>query len=341
MLGIMASENSVPASIVYQLMRYLDSRSLDSANILAQENIDSKQLAYPEARISETQYMRLYARAFSLAEDSHFGLHLGECVELTSYSVLGYMIMNCVTLGEAIGKIEKYEKVVGHMQRTQLALDNGDIKAVYAGKSTQGEDGRHYIEGLFSSIICFLRKTGLDGLNPLEVGFTHQAHPAITEYKRIFRCPVYFGRNENYYIIARDDLEYTFPDPNPSLFRHFVNYIEDMISSQQKQSTYSARIKELILANLNTAIPSLAGISGTLGLSTRSLQLKLKQEGTTFRDLVESLRLELSLQCFKNGNSVDEISFLLGYSDASAFCHAFRRWTGKTPTDYRSELLSG
>lgn len=331
----MESDSSVQVSILAQLIRYLESRHIDLEEILKKTNIDKSILQQPEMRIPAWQYAEFYRLAFDFADDPFFGLHLGEFVELNTFSVLGYMIMNCRTLNEAILEIEKYEKILGRIPRIHQILSSGDLKAVYKQESESESFDRHQIESIFSSVICFLRKIGMRDICPLEIGFFHHSPQVISEYTRVFSCPVRFGQNENYYIIAKKDLEFEFPDSNPMLFNHFTRYIENVSADLERSNTYSSRIKEMIVNNVNKHLFSLPDIARKLGLGTRTLQLKLKQEGVTFRKLLEDIRRDLAIHCLKNGNSVDETAYLLGYSDASAFCHAFRSWTGGTPADFR------
>jgi len=81
--------------------------------------------------------------------------------------------------------------------------------------------------------------------------------------------------------------------------------------------------------------PTAASVGRQLGMSARSLHRRLREEGTTLRRLLDALRLELGQRYLREGVSIDETAFLLGYSEASAFQRAFRRWTGWTPAAYR------
>jgi len=100
--------------------------------------------------------------------------------------------------------------------------------------------------------------------------------------------------------------------------------------------------QRLFKALLRETTSDIETIAGGLALTTRNLQLKLKEEDTSFRKLRDEIRKEIAVSYLKDGNdSICEIALLLGFADQSAFQHAFKRWTGKTPGEYRRLLMSG
>ena len=100
--------------------------------------------------------------------------------------------------------------------------------------------------------------------------------------------------------------------------------------------------QRLFKALLRETQSDIEAVAGHLAITPRNLQLKLQKEGTSFRKLRDEVRKEIAVGYLKEDNdSICEIALLLGFADQSAFQHAFKRWTGKTPGEYRRHLIRG
>ena len=103
-----------------------------------------------------------------------------------------------------------------------------------------------------------------------------------------------------------------------------------------------AKVQAVIIQQLSTGRPSQASIAKALNMSLRNLQRKLKQEGTTFRQLVDDIRRQLATQFIQeNSRSIGEISYNLGFSEPANFTRAFKSWTGISPKQYRQAIKQG
>jgi AraC-like DNA-binding protein len=86
---------------------------------------------------------------------------------------------------------------------------------------------------------------------------------------------------------------------------------------------------------ITTHHPNIEGVARALGTSPRTLQRRLLEEGTSFRDVVEEVRAELARRYLGERVALHDVAFRLGYAEVSAFLRAFKRWTGMTPTQFR------
>jgi AraC-like DNA-binding protein len=100
-------------------------------------------------------------------------------------------------------------------------------------------------------------------------------------------------------------------------------------------------VRAWLVEALGSGTPTAAAAARALRLSARSLHRFLQAEGTSFRELLDQLRQERAAGLLANPRcSIGEVSFLLGFSELSSFYRAFRRWTGKTPAEFRAEILA-
>jgi AraC-like DNA-binding protein len=127
---------------------------------------------------------------------------------------------------------------------------------------------------------------------------------------------------------------------NPELVRVNNRIVTDYLA-QLDRGDLGMRVRSQLIEHLPGGHANEAEIASMLNVSQRSLQRKLKEQGISFTRLVENTRRELGLQYVRDPqHSFNEIAFLLGFSEPANFSRAFKRWYGKTPTEYRQMSLS-
>jgi AraC-like DNA-binding protein len=155
-------------------------------------------------------------------------------------------------------------------------------------------------------------------------------------YVRFFRCPVEFGAPVDALTFDKQVLDQPLPAANPELAQHNDGLIQRYLS-KIGQDTLVARVRGALVEQLGSD-PSPVALSAALGMSARTLQRRLQEQGTSVVELLSEVRQELACAYLRDKTySITEIAFLLGFEDSSAFARAFRRWTGRSPSEYRAE----
>jgi AraC-like DNA-binding protein len=176
--------------------------------------------------------------------------------------------------------------------------------------------------------------TGLE-LNPLEVTFIYSKPALYEEYERFFRCPVIFDHKVNSMSIHPKLLHTPILLPNPGLQQYFESYAEQFIAEMDRQDAYTKTVTRILLENLDNENLSIKHVAKEMSVSVRTLQNRLKDEGVVFSDLLSNIRQQLAQKYLQENYSVEEITYLLGFSEPSVFRKAFKRWSGITPRQYR------
>jgi AraC-like DNA-binding protein len=159
----------------------------------------------------------------------------------------------------------------------------------------------------------------------------------IDDYERLWRAPLLFGAEQNRLIFDSDSIERLLDTGNPELARQ-----SDAISSRYlariERHNIVARVREVLTQRLEGGEPSQEDVADILNVSARTLQRKLGDSGTTFKEILDESRHEMALAYLSSPqHSVNEITYLLGFSCTSSFTRAFRRWTGQSPSDWRAK----
>ncbi len=186
----------VSTSILAQMFSYLASLRVDTEALLASLGLDPAALTSPDSRIPVEEYVRVGDEAARVTGDPGFGLHMGEFAEPASWSVLGYMMMNCRTLADAFDKSAKYCRIIGDLVVSTPSFREGRIKVALTSPPRLPVLSRHFFEGALSSTVTMMRRlTGLD-ISPGEVRLAFPIPGSAAEHERIFRCPVHFDQPE-------------------------------------------------------------------------------------------------------------------------------------------------
>jgi len=168
-----------------------------------------------------------------------------------------------------------------------------------------------------------------------EARFRHPALGQRSEYERILRCPVKFECKESELVVSKASLDQPSLHANPEIARFHEEHAARHLADMEDQST-SCKVKTCLMSLLDCGPLELPAVARSLYMSARTLQRRLAHEGTSFNAMLDSLRRELSLHHLeKVDTALAEIAYVAGFSDSSAFSRAVRRWTGKTPLEYR------
>jgi AraC-like DNA-binding protein len=194
---------------------------------------------------------------------------------------------------------------------------------------------RQYMEFGTTNLIRCLREVTRRRLRPVRVTFAHARNARIREFERFFGCPVEFGRQANLIELSQTDLSVPIIDADKRLLDVLRNHCTEVLAKHRKRPpSLIETVERLIVDRLSNDEARIDIVAKELAMSSRSFSRALANLGTSFHAIVEGLRKDLALKYLKQSDlTLKEITFLLGYGDISSFNHAFKRWTGKTPSD--------
>jgi AraC-like DNA-binding protein len=294
----------------------------------------------PES-LAATDYVRLLDAGAELAQDEHFGLHVGEHVKLGTYSVYGLVLLACRDLRQVFEQTMRYEALAHDLGRSQLSLQGAE--AQYQWISHYPQASRHLADSVFSGIQTFGRWLAGGQLPPAEVAFIHGGSADSAEYERIFGALPRFHTAAN---MARFDaslLALPLPNADISLYPVLQQHAERLLGQRAaRPPAIVETVRAAVIRNLAQDRVRLPAIAAELGLSPRTLQRKLFETGTSFQAVLDEARYALARDYLRQGSlSLIDIAFLLGYQEQSAFTHAFKEWSGTNPGAWREEALRG
>lgn len=217
----------------------------------------------------------------------------------------------------------------GHLlQRWQCQFENEMVR-------------RHAVENVLASWYTFMCKfLHFDAMSFDSIWFEHAApeDPAMLDnYTKIFGCKVLFDQAASGLFAREEVFDLPIPQADEKLLRTLLDHATQILANIDLNQSITDQVKNLLRLMLKDQFPSSALIAEKLKMSSRTLQRKLNDEGTSYKDVLNDLRLELALHYLKNtGLSLEDIACKLGYAEARSFYRSFKQWTGRTAGSYRT-----
>ncbi len=315
--------------------RFLEAHGVDAPAIFEAAGIDPSTLKDHNARHSEVAQYRL-AKACA-AVDPLVGLQLAEHWHPSMAHALGYAWLASDTLREALERTSRYYRLVTDRdlflvddvgEHCEVTMYNPDPSVPLADED---------LEGGFAILVKLCRDSAGESYAPVSLQLRRPVPPGAAAYEQYFRAPVHWGANRDTMKLAKPGLSAPLPTSNVEVARASDRIIVEYLD-RHHGATVSMRVRERLTELLPSGHVTQGAVARTVHMSPRTLQRRLAEEGTGFRELVEEARRELAEQYLSDGSlSVKEITYMLGFSDPANFNRAFRRWTGRSPSVFRTE----
>lgn len=328
----------ISTSILQRLFAYTSKKGINLDDLLKKANVDKSLLADADNKIPLENYYSIMDAAIEMTGDSYFGLHMGESADPGDLSVLGYIMASCRTVGEALEKVGKYFGVIGSVLNIYLKIEGDNAKLIYDMRKHFPNDCiKHCVDTGLSNFYNMIMNIASEPVEIKEVWVKAETPDDMSEYNRIFNCPVLFNKEIAALVFPSKVLGIPLRHPNPSLLALLEHHADSFLSKINKDDYFSRKISLLLFEQIQGNNPTIEDVAKDLGMSVRVLQKKLKEEGVTFSEIATSVRQELAKSYLAEKRyTVDDITYLLGFSEPSVFRRAFKAWTGVTPGQYRT-----
>ncbi len=305
--------------------------------LLAAARIDPADLDDDDGHLPQPAEARLWREAVRLTGDDCFGLHLSERIAVDTYGALGFAVRSSATLGEAYDRVARYLRLLVRGPVFAIVID-GDAAHLRHVPPRGFTPSRHAVEMLAGNLVMLARR-GVDArFAPRSVRFRHEAPARTAEHRRLFGPDVRFGEAHDEVVIDRSSLARPQLEAEPALGAVLDRHLGALLSALPEDGSFLHRVRSALAAELCRGEPALPALAARLGMSPRSLQRRLQQEGSSLSVLLDALRADLAGRYLSESQeSISEVAFLLGFSEVSTFHRAFKRWTGVTPAAYRRE----
>ena len=334
------------ASVVYGLNDYLRERGADAHAILGRAGLAVDDLTDPERRVPLIRFLGLLEICADELRDPHFGLRFGTQYEPRHAGVVGNVALASRTVRRALQTIGRYLPTMVDSAVYGLDVDGGMAHAYF-----------YYIDPLMMTyrqkndwgvaFFCNVIRHGLGEPDwaPAEVLLPElPAESAAERQERLalLRAKVRGGHPWAGIRFDAALLDQPMRTADPMIERLMQHYGDLQLAGLETQRDELDRLRRSIAQLVVEGDNSVQHLAKNLGWSVRTLQRRLAARGLTYSDLLGEVRKTLALNLLENPSlGIAQIAYCLGYSEMSTFNHAFRRWVGQAPRDYRSSRKPG
>jgi AraC-like DNA-binding protein len=267
--------------------------------------------------------------ALKMTADPLLGLHIGESTSPSIMGLVGHLMQSCSSLKTAFESVCDYSEIATDMFQYKMKQSGEEVSLQFEPHSvwmaTSPISARQAVEqAMAGTLHAFFLLSGVR-VYPERTNFSFRRNGYAKEYERVFKSPLHFQTKHNELIFHRSQLDIAVLSYDRSLFVVFDKLLKD------KKAKESERVKDqlrrIIINEFKGQIPAIEILASQLHLTVRSLQRKLKEEGVSFRELSGRIRNEVASQLLNSkALKVKEVARLLGYSEASAFRRASKKW---------------
>jgi AraC-like DNA-binding protein len=335
------STRTVPSLLVdavwaRRVVAELDQAGLATSEILHTAGLSRDQLTQPDAHIPFRAHVMLLEHAARALQEPCFGYRLGSTVGLTDTGVLAYMTLNSHDLGGALRNICRYLAILTNGAVCELRQEAGEVRLLFSPVDPFGIVSQQLPEFTATLMVRLCDAITNHRARPLRLELRHSL--ACPTLPRHLGLPVIAAQGQFALVFDEASLAVPIVNADARLLDLLQRYAEDLLAERAHQNDLVARARRWILQNLHTGQVDVVQLASGLGMSSRTLARRLAEDGYTPAGLIEQLRQELARNYLADrGVPLGQITYLLGYSDLSAFTRAFRRWTSRTPSEWRVE----
>ena len=305
--------------------------------LLRRVGLPPEVIADPEERLIVRSQITLLDEAAIALQDDCLGFTLARDFDPREIGLLYYVMASSQTLGDALKRVARYSQITNEALVVRFRERNGLIISLsYSGVPRHSE--RHQIEFCMFAVLRICRVLTGQNLVPQQFWISHhRSGTTNSEMARFVGTAVEFGATADEFALNANAGELPLIHADPYLNNLLLKYCEAALTDRRGNvSQLRTRVENAISSLLPHGKVVVDDVARSLGMSKRTLSRKLLDEGLSFTEVLQQLRRDLAVQYLDDPKlHISKIAWLLGFNEVSAFTHAFKRWTGKTPSQMR------
>jgi AraC-like DNA-binding protein len=289
-----------------------------------------------ESPVTTAQNFAIWRAIRELSNNATLGWKAMSLVETDQYHPTLLAALHARTYRESIERLARYKRLCSAEEFRITTI--GDEVRVEVSWPFAGDEPPPalLIDAVFALVTELGRRGTKTKLKPKRVEL---ARPSEKEngHEDYFGCPVKYRAPRDVLVLRASDVDLPFATHNEELLQMLAPQFEDRLEASQTKQTLQDQVKWVLKRLLSGSRPDVVMVAKELGMSERTLQRRITDEGTTFRELLNETRHELVREYLRDESvEITEAAFLVGYEDPNSFYRAFRAWEGKTPAEWRA-----
>jgi AraC-like DNA-binding protein len=328
---------TLPVLYIRQIADVIRGMGVDVGRWLAHSELAESALDDPSIAVPYPVVHRLIVDALSLSGEPALGLLVGRRLLANSHGILGYAALSSGTVRQALDLVERFLRVRTSLAAITHTVEGDEVRVQFYETRPLGEIQRPVYEAVGLSLKIVVDAISLGTCQVRTIVFPFDAPEYTALARELFQCEVQYGRTWAGCILPLDQIDVPLKMADPEAFREAETICQRELEKMTVSESVASRVTRLLLEKQN-GFPSLQVTSRLFHMTPRTLHRRLLEEGTSFHKLLEEVRHTLAVQHVRSGRlSIEEIAYILGYSDLANFRRAFKRWESVPPSEYREK----
>lgn len=325
---------SIRVFVLQAIIQNLPSAGIHLKALLTRHGLSDARIGDPNARVDMRDYLEFFEDAARTFEDPVLGARLGFALRPGDLWPIGLLLMQASSIGSALSYYARYATAFQTATTFSVQVSPEGLMCSYKihddirPRNLLRQDTEFTL-----ACICSQLRTAFDGnWRPLEVHFEHGSVGQEAALQRIFGAPIQFTQNRNCIIIDPSDADRQYRVEDREFINILNQHMASVIAASNQEMSATEQVKALISVRLGISSVELADLASEMGITPRTLQRRLSDEGTSLRAILRVYREQMATAYLAQGNvSMEEISGALGYAEPTVFSRAFKVWTGSSP----------
>lgn len=333
---------TVAGSAILSLLRFGDAHGVKLDALERQLGLDRRELAAPDARVSQSVSHTLWHELATALQAPHLGLDVAEHLDLEGLDVLGHLAVNSVNLRELLDRVVRYNRILHDAGRVEYEVRGHELLVFPGCRGLLHPVPRHVSEYSAALVLGVARLATRANIRVEAVAFRHPAPASTKRLKKFFGVEPTFDAVETVVTLEAKVLELPIAEKHTGVAAYLDRYAQQSLAKlPAADDGLVAEVRRLLVVGLEQGAPTADHVAAKLGMHPRTLQRRLFEENVSVTGLLEEARRTLAERLLaENRLAIGEVAFLLGYAETSAFHRAFKRWTGRTPAEQRARAVA-
>lgn len=333
------SARSIPINQVLILLQAAKRGGLSTELLLQECGIDVSLLHDPDARVDKKTFIHLMLTVMRHTEDEFMGFGSGRVSKPGTFSMMAHAVINCATLEKAIRRGIKFYELFDYAVSTRLLPADDDATIQFVSRANI-LFRPHILEAVVFLTLRFLSWLIGQQIVPKRINLDFECLDE-GEYSNQFPCQVHYAQPRCEIILDSRYMSMPLVQNQLSLGKFLKSSLEELMDGDIENASLNAQIRSIISKEFGNNFPDFSVVCEKLAMTPQTLRRRLKDENTSYQEIKDTIRKDASIYYLSKPElTIDEIALLMGFSEASSFHRAFKKWTSKTPSAYRQELLS-
>lgn len=311
------------------VLKRVEAAGVDVRAAVARAGLAEHRLREPTVKLTTREYLALW-RAIDAVAEPGLGLRLGSEAAVHQLDVASMAATHAPTFGAALEKLGRYKRLVCP-EEVRVEIAEGEARVRFDWLFAEGPLPRTMVDGSFANVRSLLRRGTGVMLDPRRVELVRDEDGLVARH---FACEVAFGCEADVIVFAAADLERPFVTHNPDLLAVMLPGLETALGAVEAGLVED--VKAALRKQMSGDRPTVESVAKAIHVSTRTLQRRLEEEGTTFQRLLDEVRRGVARELLRS-TALDpgDVAYLLGFEELNSFTRAFRKWEGATPLQWR------